>query len=184
MKSSRKNSIHATTRHVNSQRIQTLTVTLVGLGIMLLGSRLVSAQAQSAQDEFETGKRFFDGAPGVQRDPVQGAAWYLKAAEQGYAPAEAAYADCLRDGTGVRKDGAASRSWYAKAAAQENTLAEAGYGYAFAQGIGGPVDLRQAFYWYSESRDPRSRLGANRSGQTSRGRQGRPQRSGSGKILV
>src|ERR1022692_1938586 len=75
----------------------------------LLTPRL-AAQAQSAQDEFETGKRFFNGTPGVQRDPVKGADWYRKAAEQGYAPAQFAYADCLRDGAGIRQDGVAARA--------------------------------------------------------------------------
>jgi TPR repeat protein len=76
----------------------------------LLAPPLASAQSQSAQDEFETGKRFFHGAPGVQPDLVKGAEWYRMAAEQGYAPAQFAYADCLRDGSGVRQDGVAARA--------------------------------------------------------------------------
>src|ERR1700723_2189692 len=120
----------------------------VTLLVFWLTAHCVPAQTQSAQAEFETGVRFNTGTGGVTRDPVQAAQWFRKSAEQGYAPGESAYADCLRDGSGVRQDGVAARAWYAKAVAQGNAFAEAGLGYALEQGIGGPRDMRQAYSWY------------------------------------
>jgi TPR repeat protein len=108
----------------------------------------VTAQAQSAQADFATGVRFNTGTGGVTRDPAQAAQWFRKSAEQGYAPGESAYADCLRDGSGVRQDGPAARAWYTKAVAQGNAFAEAGLGYSLERGIGGPQDRRQAFSWF------------------------------------
>lgn len=49
---------------------------------------------------------------------VEAAYWYRKAAEQGYAPAQFRYGECLKYGKGCKEDKVKSGSWFKKAAEQ------------------------------------------------------------------
>mgnify|MGYP006177725891 CR=1 FL=1 len=60
---------------------------------------------------------------GVQKDQAQAAAWYRKAAEQGYAPAQTMLGVMYFSGVGVPKDVDVGASWYCAAAAQGDSRA-------------------------------------------------------------
>src|SRR5580692_5730202 len=56
----------------------------------------------------------------VPRDFVQAAAWLRKAADQGYAGAQAALALCYAQGAGITQDNAQALALYQKAVAQND----------------------------------------------------------------
>ena len=55
---------------------------------------------------------------GIRQNDQQAYTWFLKSAEQGYAPAQYAVGVALRDGRGVAADSVAAKTWLNKATAQ------------------------------------------------------------------
>ena len=60
----------------------------------------------------------------MPKDAAQAAAWYRKAADQGYAAAQCNLGYCYENGAGVPKDTAQAAAWYRKAADQGHTNAK------------------------------------------------------------
>ena len=57
----------------------------------------------------------YSGGWGVEKDPIQAAQWYQKAAEQGDKNAQSKLADCYKSGLGVPRDRTQARYWREKA---------------------------------------------------------------------
>jgi hypothetical protein len=53
---------------------------------------------------------------GRAADPAAAVAWWLRAADRGYVPAQLALSRALEAGRGVKKDAAAAAYWAARAA--------------------------------------------------------------------
>lgn len=79
--------------------------------------------------------------------------WYLKAAEQGNAIAQAKVGSIYHNGIHIKVDHLEAFKWYQKAIKED--VAEAQFGlailYEFGQGI--PKDLKKSKYWYQKARD-------------------------------
>jgi len=99
-----------------------------------------------AQTELAT--RYFAGRGGVSQDYSQAYTWIRKAAEQGFADAEADLAELYFNGIGVPQDYAESLLWFSKAATQGNAEAEFYLGASYQYGRGITQDYAQAFKWY------------------------------------
>jgi TPR repeat protein len=54
----------------------------------------------------------------VEEDRVQATAWFCKAVEQGYAPAQRRLGQSYEYGLGIAQDVGQAKSWYRKAAKQ------------------------------------------------------------------
>ncbi|MNI62055.1 putative beta-lactamase HcpC precursor [compost metagenome] len=81
----------------------------------------------------------------MEQDDQQAVAWYLKAAEQGYANAQFNLGWAYLNGHGVTEDRQQALAWYSKAAEQGHADAQSMLGvmYGIAQ------DDRRAYFWSS-----------------------------------
>lgn len=81
-------------------------------------------------------------------DPVAAAAWLRMAADDGWWDAQAAYADCLRDGFGVDRDPVAAVRWYRLAVDDGHVPSLLGLAACAEQGLGMSADAVAARRWY------------------------------------
>jgi TPR repeat protein len=87
----------------------------------------------------------------VTQDYVVAAAWYRKAAEQGYAKAQFNLGEMYLRGQGVSKDYAEAINWIQKAADQGDARAEDALGFTYYNGQGVPQDYAKAARWYGKA---------------------------------
>jgi TPR repeat protein len=78
----------------------------------------------------------------------EAAKWYLKAAEQGFAPAQSNLGRIYYEGLGVPRDLAEAAKWRRKAADQGYAEAQAWLGKHYRDGEGVPQDDVQAYLWF------------------------------------
>lgn len=107
----------------------------------------VDAAAQTS-----LGDQYYGGR-GMPRDQAAAAAWYLKAAEQGYTKAQVNLAVMYKFGEGVARDYAKSAAWFRKAADQGDPAAQVNLGtlYEFGQGVA--QDDAESATWYRKAAD-------------------------------
>ncbi|MGD0831036.1 MAG: tetratricopeptide repeat protein [Terracidiphilus sp.] len=84
-------------------------------------------------------------------DPVQKAAWYRKAADQGDAGAQSFLGWLYASGQGVPQDYAQAAIWFRKAADQGDAGAQFNLGLSYAKGQGLAQDYTQAAVWYRKA---------------------------------
>jgi len=106
-----------------------------------------AAEAGDPKAEFNRGY-FLETRPLPLRDLAGAAGWYRKAADQGYAHAQAAMGRMYFYGRGVAKDQAAATAWYRKAAMQGDAAGERGLGFQYFYGNGVPQSYKDAFAWF------------------------------------
>lgn len=85
------------------------------------------------------------------KDLAQAAGWFHKSAEQGYAPAQAKYGDCLIYGSGVAKDSSAAVRWYTRAADGGDAGGQRALGLCYDAGTGVREDARRAVELYKSA---------------------------------
>ena len=100
--------------------------------------------------QVEEGDRYYNGE-GVEKDFTQAAAWYEKAAKQGYAEGQYFLGYCYYEGEGVEKDFTQAAAWYLKAAEQGHAKAQQKLAVCYYSGDGVEQDFAQAFYWCKKS---------------------------------
>jgi len=93
------------------------------------------------------------GGQGVPKDQAAAAAWYRKAAEQGYARAQVNLAVMYKFGEGMPRDYAASVSWFRKAADQGDPAAQVNLGLLYEFGQGVTQDDAASATWYRKAAD-------------------------------
>jgi len=86
-------------------------------------------------------------------DPVQKAAWYRKAADQGDISAQASLGWLYARGEGVPQDYGQAVVWFRKAAEQGDARSQFNLGRAYSNGQGVPQDYLQAATWYRKAAD-------------------------------
>ena len=84
----------------------------------------------------------------VPRDAEAAVAWYRRAAEQGYAPAQCALGICLRFGMGVGRNDAEAAKWLRAAASQGHALAQCALADCCMKGEGEPKDEKETMRLY------------------------------------
>jgi TPR repeat protein/serine/threonine protein kinase len=90
---------------------------------------------------------------GVPKDVQQAAAWFNKAAEQGYAEAQYQLGMLYDLGKGVPQDPARAAHWYQKAATQGVAAAQHNLAVLYDQGRGIKADPEAAAKWYAKAAD-------------------------------
>lgn len=88
---------------------------------------------------------------GMEVNEEEGAKWYRKAAEQGYAEAQCNLAFCYKLGIGVEENEEEAYKWYRKAAEQGYADAQCDVGDCYKDGIGVEVDFYQTIEWYTKA---------------------------------
>jgi hypothetical protein len=112
---------------------------------------LAKAKAGDASSEYLVAIEYQKGDV-VPRDFVQAAAWYRKAADQGYALAQYKLGMLYRQReSGIMKDDVQAAAWLHKAADQGNAPAQAALGLCFSLGQGVTQDDAQAAAWYQKA---------------------------------
>ena len=102
---------------------------------------VASAKAGNARAMWELGSAYHLGGLGAEKDSVEGAKWYRRAAEAGYPPAMSEYAACLWFGEGVPQNQATARVWAADALLANDDYA---MGVCYYYGIGVVLDRERA----------------------------------------
>jgi TPR repeat protein len=95
---------------------------------------------------YVTGMNMGTGQRSQQNQPL-GFQYMLKAAEQGYVPAQAAVGTLYAAGTGVAQNFAEAAKWYRKAAEAGHVQAAANLAILYTKGQGVPRDPNQASEW-------------------------------------
>ncbi|GEM_PF-6339740 len=85
---------------------------------------------------------------GVPKDLVKARAFFLAAAEQGYAPAQVNLGMMYDHGDGMPRDYRMARHWYQKAADQGELNGQLLLGYLYFYGLGGEDDHKKAMYYF------------------------------------
>jgi len=82
-----------------------------------LGRALLRANAENGDEwaQWLLGKRYFDGAEGVEQNDVEAANWYRRSAEQGYSFAQIALGVMYEWGRGAAPDVIQADKWYSVA---------------------------------------------------------------------
>ena len=85
----------------------------------------------------------------IDKDRVEAAKWYLKAAEQGFAMAQFVIAQCYDFGEGVTEDHVEAVKWYRKLADQGDARGQYQLGGKYCNGEGVPKDDTLAYMWWN-----------------------------------
>ena len=105
----------------------------------------------NAEDQFQLGSCYDNGAEGVKRDLVAAAAWWGKAAEQEHAGAQGELGLCYARGKGVEQNLDVAAQWWLRAADLGNVDAQGCLGSYYANGEGVEQDDAQAMAWWEKS---------------------------------
>jgi TPR repeat protein len=97
--------------------------------------------------------RVSDGIPvRVSANPEKAFSLQMRAAEQGYAPAQRAVGAAYLEGEGVERDPKQALHFLTQAAASDDADAKAWLGWMYANGQGVPLDEAQALGWFGRRR--------------------------------
>ena len=96
----------------------------------------------------------YERGHGVERDKVQAAQWYLRAAQEGNPDAQVSLGQMYEDGGGVSQDDSQAAYWFRKAAEQVPDLGGAGQGrrrlaLLYYEGRGVRQDYVEAYKWFA-----------------------------------
>jgi len=100
--------------------------------------------------QYSLGLRFSRGDE-VERNNVEAAKWYRRAAEQGYSEAQVMLGVCFRDGNGVKKNDQESVRWYRRAAEQGYSEAQLKLGLCFMAGEGVKKNNQESLRWFRKA---------------------------------
>lgn len=115
----------------------------------------IRARADKSDPEAQNalGNVYANGLLGVKVDPVEAFAWYQKAAQRGYAPAQFNLGLAYEGGRGVAADDAQAFKYYLLAAEQGFGPAQFNVGNMYSTGRGVAQDLFEANLWYKQAAD-------------------------------
>ena len=99
------------------------------------------------------GDLYLDGKGGVQQDYAKALDYYMQAAEEDYAPAQAQLGYIYQNALGVSADYAQAMEWNNRAAMQGNAQGQAQIGYLYQNGLGVTQNLDEAGRWYTRAKD-------------------------------
>ncbi|KAG9062195.1 hypothetical protein KI688_006527 [Linnemannia hyalina] len=94
-----------------------------------------------------------EGDDAVLQDGTNAFEWFLKAALQGYADAQAKVSQAYTNGAGISKDNIKAMEWSVKAAENGHAGMQYNMGAAYEKGQGVPQSDSRSFEWYLKSAD-------------------------------
>ncbi|MDH5691504.1 MAG: sel1 repeat family protein [Gammaproteobacteria bacterium] len=109
------------------------------------------AEGGEPMAQYLMGRRYRDGEDGHARNYELALEWYIKAANNGFAPAQIDLGQLFADGEGVEKNMSKAVKWFKKAAEQGYATAQFNMGNMYRQGEGVKQDLEKSAYWYEKA---------------------------------
>jgi uncharacterized protein len=109
------------------------------------------AEAGDPEAQNVMGDLLVTGGPGVISDDVEAAAWFRKAAVQGFPPGQINLGFMLEHGQGVARDEAEASRWYRRAALEGFAAGQHHLARLYQTGKGLPLDLSLAVFWYAKA---------------------------------
>lgn len=120
------------------------------LRAMLMSPGQASAFSSSGMAANQAVQDFASGVEAYKLgDVLDAAKWYRKAAEQGYAPAQANLGILYDLGQGVAQDYQQALYWYVKAAEQGDIKAQNNLGFMYSEGKGVAQDRATGHMWFN-----------------------------------
>lgn len=119
--------------------------------VVTIFTLLEAAENGDVKAQLELGEKYRDG-DGVIQNYREAAKWIRKAAEQGYASAQAVLGMSYDFGE-VKQDYKEAAKWYRLAAEQGDRLGQLGLGNLLKAGDGVPQDYIEAMKWYRLAAD-------------------------------
>jgi uncharacterized protein len=110
-----------------------------------LQALMAKAQAGDAEAQCWVGRAYYEGRL-VPKDAEEAARWFLKSAEQGYAPAQR-----LHGLMSVHINPSVGERWMLRAAEQGDAEAQFWLGVAYEQNWFGTTDVKEAVKWYQKA---------------------------------
>ena len=101
-------------------------------------------------DSYEIGARYYEGI-GVEKDKVEAAKWFLKAAKENHVTAQFRLAICYELGEGVAQDKVELAKWLQRAAEQGHIIAQFRTGGCYEKGEGVIQDKAEALKWFQKA---------------------------------
>ncbi len=108
------------------------------------------AKTGDAEAQFTLGALYFLGKDAPRND-AEAAAWFRKAADQGYAPAQHNLAVLYNLGRGVPQNYTMAATWFRKAASQGDSSAQGNLGVMYYYGKGVLQDYAAAAFWFRKA---------------------------------
>ncbi len=99
------------------------------------------------------GDLYLDGRGGLGQDYAKAMEFYLRAADEDYADAQAQIGYMYQNGLGVEIDYARAMEWNNRAAQQGNAQGQAQIGYLYQNGLGVTQNLDEAGRWYTRAKE-------------------------------
>ncbi len=99
------------------------------------------------------GDLYLDGKGGVQQDYAKALDYYMQAADEDYAPAQAQVGYIYQNALGVSADYAKAMEYNNRAAQQGNAQGQAQIGYLYQNGLGVTQNLDEAGRWYTRAKE-------------------------------
>ncbi len=142
-----------TARKVDAAKAESL------YSIALPGLQRLAAEGSVAAMKM-LGDLYLDGKGGVQQDYAKAMEYYLQAAEEGNADAQAQLGYMYQNALGVSADYAKAMEWNNRAAQQGNAQGQAQIGYLYQNGLGVTQNLDEAGRWYTRAKESGSEWAA------------------------
>ena len=128
------------------------TINMKKIGLIIIALALpLGALAQSAEECYSKAMNYNNGWGGVQKDPVQAAKWFLKAAEKGHKDGQALIALRYSQGDGIQKDMGEAYKWFLKAAEQGDASSQYFLGRMYKTGDYVEKDIKEAIKWLTKA---------------------------------
>jgi len=115
-----------------------------------------AAEQGNADAQYNLGRLYARGRPGVPPNSAEAVPWYRKAAEQGNADAQYDLGLMYEQGQGIPLDAAEAARWYRKAAEQGRAHAADDLAVMYDQGRGVPRDAAEAKRWRFKAAEART----------------------------
>lgn len=109
------------------------------------------AETGDPESQNAVGEILSEGKKGVAIDTIEAAAWFRKAAIQGYGAGQVNLGLMLENGLGVIRDEAEAARWYRRAALEGFAEGQHNLARVYAAGKGLPLDINQAVFWYNKA---------------------------------
>ena len=106
------------------------------------------------------GDLYLDGKGGLEQDYAKAMEYYLRAAEEDNADAQAQLGYMYQNALGVPADYAKAMEWNNRAAQQGNAQGQAQIGYLYQNGLGVTQNLDEAGRWYTRAKESGSEWAA------------------------